>query len=372
MGEMGISEGIFRRWLITKIIFLMEAEVIATIRNFIQELKRIKLLALFLFAFPVVGGMSYFFLKAKTYQSTAKILPPLAGGDAQTGRISSLAALAGVRPPSPDSSLPPDAYQFILESPAFLLNVLYEKIPVGEELMTVFAYIYSQTRVLDLVRDRKDLDETDFRKPVDVPPLSTLNPNEMPLIATNEKEQQAIERLQQAITFNYTLSKPIEISVDAQHPEVAAYILKLLIVNLESCVKQFSKNNADEDLAFVKAEVEKTKQEVYWLQTAVARARDQGINVRKAAVQVELDRLEMDYMDARQRYAALTAQMEAARLKSEKEKQGFIVLESPSVAKKSVAPKLPIYFAASFLLGAALSISAVFFIRFVDDIKQAV
>jgi len=352
----------------------MEAEAIATIRNFIRDLKRVKFLVLFLFTVPVVGGMCLFIVKPKTYQSAAKVMVLEEDGSSSQRRMGALASLAGIKPISSDSGLPPDAYRFILESPAFLLNVLYEKIPVAEKETTIFEYIYSQTGVLDFIRDKKDLDETDFRKPEDVPSVSVPYSNEMPLIATNEKEQEAIERLQKAITFDYAYPKPIEISVRTQDPEVSAHILKLIIVKLESCVKQFSKDNADEDLTFVKAEAEKTKQEVYWLQTSLARTKDRSHDVRKATLQVELDRLEMDYMDARQRYAALVSEMEAARLKSEKEKKGFIVLEPPSIAdlEKPVAPHFPIYFLVSVIMGMVLSVSAVFLIGFLRDLKQTV
>jgi len=350
----------------------METEAIATIRNFIQELKRAKFLVLFLFAMPLAGGMFLFILKAKTYQSTAKVMVLEEDGSSSLGRMGSLASLAGINIGSSTSGIPPESYQFILESPAFLLNVLYEKIPVGGQEMTVFEYIHSQKGVLDFIRDKKELDSTDFRKPEDVPSASVPHSNAMPMISVKEHELTAIERLQKGITFNYSPSKPIEISVTTQDPEVSARILKLIIVKLETCVKQFTKDNADEDLAFVKAEAEKAKQEVYWLQTSFARAKDQSINVRKVTAQVELDRLEMDYMDARQRYAALTSQMEAVRLKSEKEKQGFVVLEPPSIAdpEKPAAPKFPIYFAVSIVLGMVLSISVVFLIGFLRDLKQ--
>jgi len=350
----------------------MEAESIAAIRNFVQELKRAKLLVFLLFAVPVAGGMCFFFLKAKTYQSTAKIMALEEEGSSSQRRMGALASLAGINMASSTTGIPPEAYQFILESPAFLLNVLYEKIPVGENEMTIFEYIYSQKGVLDFIRDKKGLEGTDFRKAEDVPLVSVPNSSEMPLLDANETESIAVDRLRRAIGFDQGRSKPIEISVTTQDPEVSAHILKLIIVKLESYVKQFSKDKAHEDLAFVKAEAEKTKQEVYWRQVAVARAKDQNINVRKVTVQVELDRLEMDHMDARQRYAALTSQMEEARLRSEKEKQGFIVIEPPSIADKPVAPKFPIYFAVSVVMGMVLSVSAVYLIGFLRDIKQAV
>jgi|GEM_PF-1899950 len=341
-----------------------------TIADFIRELKRVKFLVLSLFAVSFVGGMFLFFVKPRTYQSVAKILVLEEGGAGASRGMGALAAMAGIRTGAPSQGLPPDAYGTILESPSFLLNVLYEKIPVGEAQMTVFEYVHAQEGLLDMVRDRKDLDATDFRKADDVPSVAIPSSEAMPLIATNEKELGAIDRLRNAITFSFSPQKPIEVSVKAQDPEVAAHILKLIVVKLETCVKQFAKDNADENLEFVSEEAEKAKQEVYWLQTAVARARDQGVDVRKASVQVALDRLEMDYMDARQRYAALVSEMEAARLKSEKEKQGFVILEAPSVAERPAAPKLPIYFVVSVVLGVVLSISAVFLIRFVEDIKK--
>lgn len=339
-----------------------------TIAEFIKELKKVKYLVLVLFIIPIVAGMYLFSITPKAYESTVKILPVGNAEDRNQSRIGSLASLAGLNMNTLSTGLPPSAYEFVLESPTFLLSVLYEKISVDGKEMTVFEYMHSQEE-LDIFQKEKNvnLDSSEFRRKDDLPSLSILSTSEMPVLSIKGYESRAVSRLKGGIGFNYESPKPIEIILSTQNPEASANILKIILIKLEVFVKQFSKDNASESLDFLRGEVDKAKQEMYRLQSALANAKDQSINANKAIVRLPSERLEMDYMEARRKYVELNNQLEVTRIQTDKENPVFIILNPPSVStvKAYVAPRFPIYLILSIIVGAFLSMFVVFFIGFV-------
>lgn len=313
-------------------------------------------------------GLFVYMIKPKEYASSIEFL--VSNNEEQTNqsRLGSLASLAGISN-NQAVGIPPSAYEFILSSTNFLSDVVAEKIVFEEDSIFISNYL-TQRMVLGFKNQLKTLSEDDNLKVVyknvidsnNVSKISRLSPGTLPVLILSGEIAQAVSVLRGTIEFINEPAKPIVLTVKLQDPEASAKVAKVILQKLEEYINLYSRENKIDNTDFLEQEVEKSKKELYQLQSSLAAAQDRNINANKAIANLEIERLNLRYSQARSTYSGLLAQLDNSKIQVENQRPLFIIIEAPIQLNEQgqTAPRLVNYIILSLILGAFLSLSLIF------------
>lgn len=320
----------------------------------------------------VLFGIFSYKLKPKEYTSRVQFLLTPTQGESQQSRLGSLASIAGINLTAEAVGIPSSAYEFILSSSNFLLDVVDEEIVFEGDTILIANYL-NQRMVMGMKNKMAAISQS-AKQPVKYEALemidtSRVRSNSMENLLILElppKVGSSINILRNHIEFSKEERKPISINVTLQDPEASARIVKVLIEKLEEHINRYSQNNKEDNTSFLRSEVEKAQNRLYSSQVALARAKDRNINANRAIVNVEIERRMLDLSQAQKTYSDLSAQLENAKIQVEKTAPLFIILEPPSIlnVNSPTAPRLVIYIVLSLFAGAFVSLFFIFFKAF--------
>ncbi|TCK84874.1 Wzz/FepE/Etk N-terminal domain-containing protein [Albibacterium bauzanense] len=333
-----------------------------------EQILRGKYLFIACMVVSLLIGFFVYMIKPKEYASSIEFLISNNEEQSNASRLGSLASLAGISSNS-SAGIPVSAYEFILSSTNFLSDVVAEKIVFEGDTIFISNYL-TQRMVLGFKNQLKTLSDDDNLKVVyknvidsnNASKISRLSPGTLPVLILSGEISQAVGILRGSIVFSNEAPKPILLTVKLQDPEASAKVAKVVLQKLEEYINLYSKENKIDNTDFLEQEVEKSKQELYQLQNALAAAQDRNINANKAIANLEIERLNLRYSQARSTYSGLLAQLDNSKIQVENQRPLFIIIEAPIQLNElsPSEPRLVNYIILSIILGVFVSLTLIF------------
>ncbi|HUH18946.1 Wzz/FepE/Etk N-terminal domain-containing protein [Albibacterium sp.] len=313
-------------------------------------------------------GLFIYMIRPKEYASSIEFLVSNNEDQSTSSRLGSLASLAGISA-NQSAGIPASAYEFILSSTNFLSDVVAEKIVFEGDTIFISNYL-TQRMVLGFKNQFNTLSKDNNLKVVyknvidsnNASKISRLSPGTLPVLILSGEIAQAVGILRGSISFSNEAPKPIVLTVKLQDPEASAKIAKVVLQKLEEYINLYSKENKIDNTDFLEQEVEKSKQELYQLQSSLAAAQDRNVNANKAIANLEIERLNLRYSQARSTYSGLLAQLDNSKIQVENQRPLFIIIEAPIQLNElsPTEPRLVNYIILSIILGAFVSLTLIF------------
>lgn len=319
-------------------------------------------------------GFFLYKITPKSYDAVIKILPLGSDNKNRQGGLGALANLAGVELNSSNVLLPPSSYEYILKSPLFLANVVQEKISLDGDSVYLSNYL-SQSMITSwddkynygFGRKKKILKNVEIKIDSTWSQFDNITISHLPIVKLGGEYGRSIRTLRDAISFKADQGKPIEITVTLQHPEASAEASKFLVIHLERFVRQFQKDNSSENTAFLANEVRKARAQMLSFQDQLAGARDRTVNANKAVAIVNVEKLTLQYEQAKSSFLELSRQLNTLNLQAEKEYYPLFIVTDPPVEQGKdfpTAPRIPLYIFLSIVSGLFFATVLVFLISF--------
>lgn len=333
-----------------------------------EQVLRGKYLLISCMVVSLLIGLFVYIITPKEYASSIEFI--LANNEEQSNqsRLGSLASLAGISTSS-SGGIPESAYEFILSSTNFLSDVVVEKIEFEGDSIFISNYL-TQRMVLGLKNELSALSngnnaKVQFNNVIDSTnsvKISRLSPGNLPVLKLSGEIASSVGILRNSIGFTHEAAKPIVLTVKLQDPEASAKVARIVLQKLEEYINSYRRENKIDNTAFLKEELEKSKEELYQLQNSLAAAQDRNINVNKAIANLGIERLNLRYSQARSTYSGLLAQLDNSEMQVENQRPLFVIIEAPIELNKDAdtAPRLVVYVILSIILGLFLSLAIVF------------
>lgn len=313
-------------------------------------------------------GLFVYMITPKNYASSIEFLVSDNTDQSNQSRLGSLASLAGVNT-NMSSGIPASAYEFILSSTNFLSDVVAEKIEFEGDSIFISNYL-TQRMVLGFRNELKTLSGDNKPKVVyynvidstKASRISRLSPGNLPILNLNGEVARSVNVIRNSIEFSYEVPKPIVLTVKLQDPEASAAVAKVVLQKLEEYINLYSRENKIDNTDFLQKELDKSKEELYILQNSLAAAQDRNINANKAIANLDIERLNLRYSQARSTYSGLLAQLDNSKIQVENQRPLFIIIEAPiQLSEQSpTEPRLVVYVILSLILGSFLSLTLIF------------
>lgn len=143
-------------------------------------------------------------------------------------------------------------------------------------------------------------------------------------------------------------------------PESSAKIVQIVKRQLQRYVIEYKTEKAQQDLAFVEVQYETAKARYRATQDSLAAFRDRNINLSRASVLAEEERLQSDFTLAFDLYTTLSRRLEEAKIKVQEETPAFRVHEPAIIPGSFAAPRANRIVAGSVFLGLLIGIGLIY------------
>ena len=325
-------------------------------------------------------GLLVAFGSTVEYKSEARLLPELRkeeGG--ASGLISRFSGLAGIDLGMAGGvdAISPQLYPEVLKSTPFMLHLLNTRveIPSLDTTATVYEYMtelkktslmgYIGKFTIGLPGTLMKL----FRKKEDA--LPAVPSQRKGPIRITKKQYKTIKSLQDRIQANINKQTGIiTVSVEFPDPFLAAQVAEEAVDYLQEYITGYRTTKAANDLAFIREQHDRAREDFEQAQQALAAFRDRNRNVISARAQSEEERLQAEYNLAFNVYNSLAQQLEQARIKVQEETPVFQVLDPVEVpVEKSKPAKIKILIITA-LIGVLLGMALVYFKYKIQNIKE--
>jgi len=327
-------------------------------------------------------GLLVAFGSTVEYKSEARLLPELrkeeGGASGLISRFSGLSGLAGIDLGMAGGvdAISPQLYPEVLKSTPFMLHLLNTRveIPSLDTTATVYEYMteLKKTSLMGYIgKFTVGLPGTImklFRKEDSQPANSSEKKGP---IRITKMQYETIKELQDRIRANTDQKNGvITVSAEFPDPELAAQVAEEAVDYLQEYITDYRTNKAANDLAFIREQHDRAREDFEQAQQALATFRDQNRNVISARAQSEEERLQAEYNLAFNVYNSLAQQLEQARIKVQEETPVFQVLNPVEVPVEKSKPKKLIILIVSAFLGVLIGMVLVYFRYAVQSIKE--
>lgn len=299
----------------------------------------------------VVGIIAGFSIH-KEYNSGAQLAPESSQSSSMSN-ISSLAALAGVRMPSGNSSgaVSPDLYPDIISSTPFMVGLFDTPVSFMEKKeqveMSLFEYI--------MTHDKKPWWNAVIRFPMTAISWTLGLLREKPEELTVEEMMSNVDPtqltpVQNGIVgglrdrINLAVDKKtsvISIDVKMQNPEVAKQVADKVVESLQEYVTRYRTDKAVEDLEFTQELYDEAKANYHASQQKYASYVDahQGIVLQSARTEQERlqNEMNLDY----QLYNSMAQQLQMSKAKVQEQTPIYTMLQPPLLPLRKSSPSKP-------------------------------
>lgn len=344
-----------------------------SLKELSQQLSKRWMIILICVLFSLIIGLTIYKTTPNEYSSSVQFMLVSGDGETSQSRLGSLASIAGININSPSVGIPPSAYEFILASSSFLIDVVYEDIEFEGDSVKIGNYLTQRmitgwnNKIRSLSNDKKPkVIREDLGDPEEVKRSISNSLENLQIMELKGNVSTSVNLLRNSIEYSKMDNKPMMISVNLQDPEASAMVAKVIIEKLESYINRYTQNNKENNSDFLKSEVKKAQQSLYEAQNALAAAKDRNMNANRAIANLEINRLSLRNDQAQRTYNELALQLENSKIQEEKNNPLFIILEPPSVLSldKPTAPRLVIYIALSIVTGLFIALTVIFGISF--------
>ncbi|MCC5914259.1 MAG: hypothetical protein JJU46_07785 [Balneolaceae bacterium] len=152
----------------------------------------------------------------------------------------------------------------------------------------------------------------------------------------------------------------ILVGVSMSTPESSANMVQLVKRQLQRYVIEYKTEKAQQDLAFIQVQYETAKARYRATQDSLAAFRDRNINLSRASVQAQEERLQSDFTLAFDLYTTLSRRLEEAKIKVQEETPAFRVHEPATIPGSYAMPRANRIIAGAIFLGLFIGIGLVY------------
>ena len=283
------------------------------------------------------------------YLSYCKLMPESQEGlQPDMGGLGNLVGLAGINLNMNDkNALTPDTYPQIASSVPFLLKIWDEPINFEKQDTITTPYIFF-----------KDIDRPSFigyfyqytiGLPFQILKWSSNNSKETTefndiiknkIIKLSKFDSKLLEKFKSRISVSVDpKSGIITISSEMPDAQASAEIVSNSLELLTEYIIDYKISKAQENLDFIQARYNESKEEFNNSQERLALFNDRNLNVVTSVAQTEQQRLQNEYNIAFEIFKGLATQLEQAKIKVKEETPVFIVLEPVQKPVKKSKPK---------------------------------
>lgn len=154
-----------------------------------------------------------------------------------------------------------------------------------------------------------------------------------------KKERDIVKALSKMINVNVDKKTgKTDMSLTMQDPLVVAAVMNAVVDNLKDYMANYRTSKASQDVENLLEICNKRKAEYYEAQQAYAKYMDANKSVVLLSAQAERERLQQEMNLAYQVYSQVATQLEAARIKEQKDKPVVAIVEPPVVPLQHSAP----------------------------------
>lgn len=154
-----------------------------------------------------------------------------------------------------------------------------------------------------------------------------------------KKERDIVKALSKMINVNVDKKTgKTDMSLTMQDPFVVATVMNAVVDNLKDYMASYRTSKASQDVKNLSDICDKRRADYYKSQQAYAQHVDGNKNVAKLSAQAERERLQQEMNLAYQVYSQVATQLEAARIKEQKDKPVVAIVEPPVVPLQHSAP----------------------------------
>lgn len=283
------------------------------------------------------------------YVSFCKLMPESQEGlQSDMGGLGGLVGLAGINLNMSDkNALTPDVYPQIASSIPFLLKIWNEQIHFEKQDTLTTPYIFFKEI------DRPSFIGYFYQYTVGLPfqilkwssnknkeTIKFEEITEDKIIKLSKFDSKLLERFKSRITVTVdSKSGIITISSEMPDAQASAEIVSQSLELLTEYVTDYKISKAQENLDFIQARYNESKEDFINSQEQLALFNDRNLNVVTAVAQTEQQRLQNEYNIAFEIFKGLATQLEQAKIKVKEETPVFIVLEPVQKPVKKNKPK---------------------------------
>ncbi|MDE7475036.1 MAG: chain-length determining protein [Duncaniella sp.] len=327
-----------------------------------------------------VIGLIVAFSIPKEYTTTIKIAPELNGASSGSGKLSSLASMAGINLGSANSgadAVMPQLYPDVLSSTPFLVGLF--DVPVTDskthQTYTLYSYIEDETSgtwwgylfslpfkaiggVMSLIRGDEEEGDGDGK----------LNPFRL------TKDQEDVKKaLAERIVCSYDQETGVNtISVTMQNPLVSALLADTVAAHLQEFITDYRTSKARQDLAYAEQLNEEARKDYYDAQQRLADYLDRNQNLSFHSGQVTRDRLTNESNLAFSLFNQTSQQLQMAKAKVQETTPVYATVEPATVPIKPSKPSKPMILIGFIFLGAVIACAKILFADTISSVKKIV
>lgn len=332
--------------------------------------RRTILLSLIVFA---LIGMAYYSTTERYYWSQASLMPEDQTSGSGLGQLfdqyrNILGVDGGGMQPGEGISIM--LYPYIVESLPFQIELMQEEVYFSDidRTLTIFDYfdehkplsagerIYNYTLGLPFTAAGWFRDERE-REPIE---FSLYEGFEEPTRVDYRIRHVAGELERRISVEREPQSDFILIGASMSTPESSAKVVQLVKRQLQRYVIDYKTEKAQQDLAFVEMQYEVAHARYRATQDSLAAFRDRNLNLARATVQAQEERLQSDFVLAFDIYTTLSRRLEEAKIKVQEETPAFRVHEPATIPGSFAAPRSNRVVAGSIFLGFFIGIALIY------------
>jgi hypothetical protein len=335
--------------------------------------KNYKIILFIIFLMSLISVMQYKFTPYE-YEASSTVL--IEQNSNSSKNLSGISSLLGINMPmQQNESIGPDMYQEIIESQAFLFDLMYQKIPYnarGNDSTTLNIYFsnYEQVTFFDKLKNlisfnREGIKKYELTKNKSESTIvqNTIIPSEIiaikipPIVQINPKDAQIINLVKSRISVNF-IGKKCIVRVKMPTPILSAIVSKLVVEKLTNYIELYKTTKQRDNIIYLQKRFDESELKYKQSQQKLANFKDNSLGLIFQSVQTREQVYTNELTINFNIYNQFAMQLEQAKIDLKKETPLFSVIEPITIPTSNFEPLfiklfikyLFVSFALSFLL----------------------
>lgn len=321
--------------------------------------------------FFVIGLVIAFGSKKEYKSEVTMIAEDNSGGSRMSGLMAQFGGLAGLNMGSMQNGdvISPELYPSIVQSTAFMLNVLEHEVYFEEHDSTYNLYYYFTEvdktsfvgnlkgytiglpgKIIGLFRKNEEQEAFTMSKAY----------NQEGLIKLTKKQADVIDNLKNRISVSLDEKTGI-ISVGVELPDAyaAADLANTIVQDLTTYLIDYRTQKALTDLQFIEQQYATAEEKFENAQEKLASFRDRNINVISARANTKEERLQAEYNLAFNVYNGLAQQLEQAKIEVQEKTPVFKMVNEAKVALERSKPRRGLLLLIMLFIGSIIGLGLI-------------
>ena len=296
----------------------------------------------------------HFKLSPTEYEASSTVL--IEQNSNSSKNLSGISSLLGINMPmQQNEAIGPDMYQEIIESQAFLFDLMYQKIPYnarGNDSTTLNIYFknYKQITFFDKLKNIilfnneyiKNQESTKNKSESTIV-QNTIIPSEIiaikipPIVQINPKDAQIINLVKSRISVNF-IGKKCIVRVKMPTPILSAIVSKLVVEKLTNYIELYKTTKQRDNINYLQNRFDESELKYKQSQLKLANFKDNSLGLIFQSVQTREQVYTNELTINFNVYSQFAMQLEQAKIDLKKETPLFSVIEPITIPTSNSEP----------------------------------